>query len=626
MDAIRRILHPETRIVDSRKGIVDYVASDESIDSYHELIRADGWRFTNFQKNAPFVDRHDTSTIAKLCGKVVDFRVVAGQLWNRVQWAVDVAENELAQLGFKMTEAGFLKAVSVGFFPLDYLTPNSGQAWTNALKDLKLAPDAEVRMIYTQQEQVELSACVLGANPNALAKARSDGLILDSHLERFPQLARRMEKSRGTVFSFPSTATATKPNSTESFMNKLNLIMGRSGLSPKAAFDRVETLRRDGTEGEIGQAVMQARIATAMEQRHAGFDPVELHLRQPGRREFWMALARFLQRGRYGKGCLTAEQTSALREMQEASHLEMRAWDATPGGTGASFFLGQALSSEIFDLLLIYGAFRTLGLRTMAKQCTKFSKITGSPAAVFIPPTTQATVAIPADASANGSQLLPEANFVAALLNISLQLLEDVKVDFARLLVETFTQSLAARVDWACFQGTGTVDATSGGQTGMFVDAAIVTYTSMTGDTSVAGLSRNDFIGVVGKVAPAALQRPCSWWINPAFIPTLLTLTEANGTKFLLKTPAETGDGTWRLVGFPVVWTAQAPSTDGPGQKVAAFGHGDSYLVAMREEFELQSSHHAAWNTLQDQYRACGRVFCETREATGLATLTIGQA
>jgi HK97 family phage major capsid protein len=628
METLHRILHPVTRVVDAAKGIVDYIASDETLDSYKEIVRAAGWRFTNFQKNAPFVDSHDTSTIARLCGKVIEFRVVGNSLIERVQWAIDVAENELALLGFKMTQAGYLKSVSVGFFPVEYLTPNSGKAWTDALAEMKLPADADVRTIYTQQEQVELSACVLGANPNALARARSDGLIQDCHLDKFPQLQRRIEKAAGSsrpTFSFP-TSTATKSTSKE-FMNKINIFARNCGVpTEKAAFDRLEIVRRDGTADEIFHAVSQTRIATVIERRNGGFDPIEEHLRQPGRREFWMALARFLRRGGIGKGCLTTEQAEALREMQMTNReFQTRELDTTPGGVGASFFLGQAMSQDIFDLLLLYGAFRTLGLRLMEKQFTKYAKITALPAAVFIPPNTQATTAIPADASASGSQLLPEANYVAALLNISLQLLEDNKVDFARLMVETFTQSLAGRIDYGCFSANGTVDANNGGQTGIFQDASISTFTAGAGSPSVAQLNRADFIGVVGKVASAALQRPCAWWIHPAFLPSLLEIAEANGARYILKTPAETGDGTWRLVGFPVNWTAQAPSTDGPGQKVAAFGHGDSYLVAMREEFELQSSPNPRWNTLEDQYRAVSRVFCETREATGLATLSTAQ-
>jgi cytochrome c556 len=180
---LRRLIHPEVRIVDARRGIVDYVASDETIDSYREVIRAAGWRFTHFSKNAPFVDSHDYSTIGKCLGKVIDFRVEGGQLIERVQWAIDVPENQLAQIGWKMTAAGYLKAVSVGFFPVKYVTPNSGEEWGRQLKDLGLASDAPVRTIYTEQEQVELSCCVVGSNPNALAKALRAGAINRADIE-----------------------------------------------------------------------------------------------------------------------------------------------------------------------------------------------------------------------------------------------------------------------------------------------------------------------------------------------------------------------------------------------------------------------------------------------------------
>ena len=75
---------------------------------------------------------------------------------------------------------------------------------------------------------------------------------------------------------------------------------------------------------------------------------------------------------------------------------------------------------------------------------------------------------------------------------------------------------------------------------------------------------------------------------------------------------------------IPIVFTAQAPAVDGPGNKVALFGHGEGYLVAVRNAFEMDASRHAAWNSSYVVYRAIGRVFCQMREATAFATLKIG--
>jgi len=178
-----RTLHPEVKIVSEAEGLVDYIASDESIDCYGEIVAAKGWRFTRFAKNAPFVDSHDYFSIEKLLGQVVDFKVAGGKLVERVRWAKDVSENKLAQLGWKMTAGGFLKAVSVGFIPLRYVR-QGGDGWSEAVKDLGLKPEdgAGVRYIYLEQEQIELSACIIGANPNALAKAHQQGCVKDADL------------------------------------------------------------------------------------------------------------------------------------------------------------------------------------------------------------------------------------------------------------------------------------------------------------------------------------------------------------------------------------------------------------------------------------------------------------
>jgi hypothetical protein len=180
-----RTIHPEIRVLDSKAGIVEYVASDETLDSYREIIRASGWRFTNFQKNAPFVDSHDYSALDKLVGKVTDFKVVGRQLVETVQWAVDVVENKLAQLGWRMTEAGYLKAVSVGFMPVRRVSQydQDPTQFKAQLKELGITTDTGVRAIYLEQEQIELSVCIIGANPNALAKSYKAGILSDADLD-----------------------------------------------------------------------------------------------------------------------------------------------------------------------------------------------------------------------------------------------------------------------------------------------------------------------------------------------------------------------------------------------------------------------------------------------------------
>ena len=94
MNPTRRLLYPTARVLDAKQGLVEYVASNETLDSYREVIRVAGWRFTLFEKNAPFVDSHQYETLKTLLGQVVDFSLTKTNgkpaLVETVRWAIDV--------------------------------------------------------------------------------------------------------------------------------------------------------------------------------------------------------------------------------------------------------------------------------------------------------------------------------------------------------------------------------------------------------------------------------------------------------------------------------------------------------------------------------------------------------
>lgn len=186
MQTLRRALAVTPRILSEDQGTVEFVASDSSIDSYLEIVRHDGWRFTRFAKNAPFVDSHDYGSIEKLLGQVTDWRIEKSQLVETVRYARQ--PGTLAEWAFKMVRDGFLKAVSVGFVPLRMVDrySNRPDELGAAISDLKLAPEdaARVRAVYLEQEQIELSQCVIGANPNALARAYKAGSLSEHDLDQ----------------------------------------------------------------------------------------------------------------------------------------------------------------------------------------------------------------------------------------------------------------------------------------------------------------------------------------------------------------------------------------------------------------------------------------------------------
>jgi hypothetical protein len=161
------------RVLSEADGTIEYVASDETLDCYGEIVRVNGWQFTHFKKNAPFVNSHDYSDIRQLLGKVETFEVKDGKLVEVVKYSR--IEGTLAEWAFKMVRDGFLKAVSVGFVPVAMASKWDGDqsGFLSQIAELKL--DAEttgkLRAVYKKQEQIELSQCIIGANPNALAKS-----------------------------------------------------------------------------------------------------------------------------------------------------------------------------------------------------------------------------------------------------------------------------------------------------------------------------------------------------------------------------------------------------------------------------------------------------------------------
>ena len=233
----RATLAAEIRVIGAKDGLVEYIASDETIDAYREIIRVDGWKFDQFEKNAPFVDTHNYGSIKHALGKVIDWRIDKRnrRLIETVQWAKDVTSNEIAKLGWDMLVAGFPPgAVSVGFYPEEYVSRWDAQdvsrrpAWLQQLEALGLDENTTVRCIYVKQQQIELSACILGANPNALqmtARAFKAGVLSDAQLEMISrELAARETDAAADV---PGEVAASRRQAQARFSEKLRHIASR---------------------------------------------------------------------------------------------------------------------------------------------------------------------------------------------------------------------------------------------------------------------------------------------------------------------------------------------------------------------------------------------------------------
>ena len=140
-------------------GLMQFIASDESTDRMGDIIRAAGWKLTDFRKNPVFLWAHSSGIPA--IGAVRRIAVVDKALEADVEFAPTPFAEEIKAL----YEGGFMRAVSVGFRALDVdiMTDESGGFQGFEFK---------------KQELLEVSAVPVPANARALRKAYKNNFVM----------------------------------------------------------------------------------------------------------------------------------------------------------------------------------------------------------------------------------------------------------------------------------------------------------------------------------------------------------------------------------------------------------------------------------------------------------------
>lgn len=137
-------------VADAPAEVMDFIASDETVDRYGEVIVQAGWRLDRYRQNPVVVDSHDYSSIARILGRSETTEVRDGRLVNRVRFAL---ENPLGRLARDLAAGGFIRSQSVGFIPVEWQDGNPERG--------------EPRRRYTVSELVEISLVAVPANPGA---------------------------------------------------------------------------------------------------------------------------------------------------------------------------------------------------------------------------------------------------------------------------------------------------------------------------------------------------------------------------------------------------------------------------------------------------------------------------
>lgn len=140
-------------------GEFEVIASTDDIDRHGEVIVQDGWKLEKYWKNPVILVDHWYS-VDKIVGKATDIRIEGGKMIIRGVFA----DTPRAQEVQKLYDAGFLRAVSVGFIPLQR--------------------DENNRDIITSAELLELSFVPVPSNPEALDNLKKLGIDTDFWVQR----------------------------------------------------------------------------------------------------------------------------------------------------------------------------------------------------------------------------------------------------------------------------------------------------------------------------------------------------------------------------------------------------------------------------------------------------------
>jgi phage head maturation protease len=137
-----------------------FLATDESEDRAGDIIRFAGWDTKNFENNPVFMWAHDSGMPPIGRGTLVKDKD-SGSIFVDVEFASK--EFPFADVVERLVEAGFLKAVSVGFLPKK-----------GGMKERFDDEDNFIGIEFTGQELLEISAVPIPMHPGALNSLNDD--------------------------------------------------------------------------------------------------------------------------------------------------------------------------------------------------------------------------------------------------------------------------------------------------------------------------------------------------------------------------------------------------------------------------------------------------------------------
>lgn len=154
----RSFVHDIRAVEDSDEAAtLNFVISDETKDRYGDIIRVSGWQLAQFKKNPVVLWGHNSVIPAIAKASNVRKDLSTKELLSSATFDMDDA---FAANIYRKYKNGYLKAVSVGFKPIEfkYLDKTDDDIFWFRPRE------------YLKQELMEFSGVDIPANPNALMK------------------------------------------------------------------------------------------------------------------------------------------------------------------------------------------------------------------------------------------------------------------------------------------------------------------------------------------------------------------------------------------------------------------------------------------------------------------------
>lgn len=177
----RGVTETKVREEGDEDRVLEFIASTDGIKRDGNRVRNDGWDFTNFSKNPVFLWGHDSGSPEHPplppIGSIIKYWVEEDADGSRLMIRVRFATHELADTVYQLYLNGHLRAVSIGWTPLEY-------------EPILDSDGSQVGWDFLRSELLEVSAVPVPSDPDALMIAAARGILPQDQMAAFARAQR----------------------------------------------------------------------------------------------------------------------------------------------------------------------------------------------------------------------------------------------------------------------------------------------------------------------------------------------------------------------------------------------------------------------------------------------------